>query len=183
MAWSNIVMQLTTLTGPILGESQYALPFTAQIELTEFSWSMGAHRNPEMKGGFKPSLSGAVGSFLGVGGNEVQVQLGHLEFRKRFDIASSGIMLALDNHEKVLLASITVLNIQNLGPIRDPGFNLTVTDGYFSDIKIDCQSSPMGAELIETVHLNFTGITMTYLRKVDAINAHVPTNPFFFKKT
>ena len=88
MAWSNIVMQLTTLTGPILGESQYALPFTAQIELTEFSWSMGAHRNPEMKGGFKPSLSGAVGSFLGVGGKDVQVQLGHLEFRKRFDIAS-----------------------------------------------------------------------------------------------
>lgn len=182
MAWSNIFLQLTTLTGPILGEGQVSLPFTGQIELIDFNWSMEAHKNPVAAGGFKPILTGAVGSFLGIGGNEIQIQLGQLEFKKRFDISSAAIMSALDNHEKVLLASITVLNIQKLGPVRDAGFNLTVTDGYFSDVSIALESSAMGAEVHETVKLNFTTIVMTYLRKVDAINAHVPTVPFMFKK-
>jgi type VI protein secretion system component Hcp len=183
MAWSNIFLQLTTTKGPILGEGQVAPPFIGQIELIDFKWEMTAFKNPEAKGGFKPSLSGAASSFLGIGGNEVQITLGKLSFKKRADAASANIMTALDNHDQVLLASITVLNIQNLvGPMRDPGYNLTVTGGYFSDLSLKLQSSQMGAELVEDVTMNFTGITITYMRKVDAINAHVPTVPFFFKK-
>jgi hypothetical protein len=30
--------------------------------------------------------------------------------------------------------------------------------------------------------MTFTGTTITYVRKVDAVNAHVPTVPFLFKK-
>jgi type VI protein secretion system component Hcp len=183
MAWSNIFLQLTTLVGPIFGEGQAAPPFTGQIELIDFKWEMTAHKNPEAKPGFGLSLAGAASSFLGVGGNEVQINLGKLSFKKRADAASAPIMLALDNKVPVVLASITVLNIQNLvGPVRDPGYNLTVTGGYFSDLSLKLQSSQMGAELIEDVTMNFTGITITYMRKVDAINAHTPTVPFFFKK-
>ncbi|HWK83365.1 MAG TPA: type VI secretion system tube protein Hcp [Caldimonas sp.] len=183
MAWSNIFLQLTTLVGPIFGEGQAAPPFTGQIELLDFKWDMTAHKNPEAKAGFGLSLTGAASSFLGVGGNEVQINLGKLTFKKRADAASAQIMLALDNKVPVVLASITVLNIQNLvGPVRDPGYNLTVTGGYFSDVSLKLQSSQMGAELVEDVTMNFTGITITYMRKVDAINAHTPTVPFFFKK-
>ena len=183
MAWSNIYLQLTTLVGPILGEGQVAPPFTGQIELLDFKWDMTAHKNPDAKAGFGLSLAGAASSFLGIGGNEIQISLGKLTFKKRADAASSKIMLALDNKTKVVLASITVLNIQNLvGPVRDAGYNLTVTDGYFSDLSLKLQSSQMGAELVEDVTMSFTGITITYLRKVDAINAHVPTVPFFFNK-
>ena len=183
MAWSNIFLQLTTTSGPIFGEGQAAPPFIGQIELLDFKWDMTVYKHAEKKAGFGLSLSGAASSFLGIGGNEVNVNLGKLSFKKRVDIASAGIMSALDTHEQVLLASITVLNIQNVvGPVRDPGYNLTVTGGYFSDVSIKVQSSQMGAELIEDVTMNFTGITITYMRKVDAINAHVPTVPFFFKK-
>ncbi|MEO8523102.1 MAG: hypothetical protein ABI460_00135 [Caldimonas sp.] len=183
MAWSNIFLQLTTLVGPILGEGQAAPPFTGQIELIDFKWDMTAHKNPEAKAGFGLSLAGAASSFLGIGGNEVQINLGKLSFKKRVDTSSAWIMLALDNKVPVVLASITVLNIQNLvGPVRDAGYNLTVTGGYFSDVSIKLQSSQMGAELIEDVTMNFTGISITYMRKVDAINAHTPTIPFFFKK-
>jgi len=182
MAWSNIFLQLTTTSGPILGEGQVAPPFIGQIELLDFKWDMTARKNPEAKGGFKPSLAGAASSFLGLD-KEISIDLGKLSFKKRADAASAGIMSALDSHEKVLLASITVLNIQNLvGPMRDPGYNLTVTGGYFADVAIKLQSSQMGAELVEDVTMNFTGITITYMRKVEAINAHVPTVPFFFKK-
>ncbi len=182
MAWSNIFLQLTTLVGPILGEGQAAPPFTGQIELIDFRWEMTAHKNPEAKAGFGMSLAGAA-SLLGLGGNEVQINLGKLTFKKRADASSALIMLALDNKVPVVLASITVLNIQNVvGPVRDPGFNLTVTGGYFSDLSLKLQSTQMGAELIEDVTMNFTGITITYMRKVDAINAHTPTLPFFFKK-
>jgi type VI protein secretion system component Hcp len=183
MAWSNIFLQLTTLTGPIFGEGQAAPPYAGQIELIDFKWEMTAHKNPDATTGFSLSPGGALKSFLGAGGNEVQINLGKLSFKKRSDAASTGIMTALDNRENVLLASITVLNIQNLvGPVRDPGYNLTVTDGYFSDVTVKLQSSQMGAELVEEVSMNFTGITITYMRKVDAINAHTPTVPFFFKK-
>lgn len=183
MAWSNIFLQLTTLTGPIFGEGQAAPPYTGQIELIDFKWDMTAHKNPEATAGFGLSLAGAASSFLGIGGNEVQINLGKLSFKKRVDAASTKIMSALDKKTRVLLASITVLNIQDLvGPVRDAGYNLTVTDAFISDVSVKVQSSQMGAELIEDVTMNFTGITITYLRKVDAINAHVPTVPFFFKK-
>ena len=182
MAWSNIFLQLTTLVGPILGEGQAAPPYTGQIELIDFKWDMTAHKNPDAKAGFGLDLAAAASGFLG-GGKEVQINLGKLSFKKRADAASALIMLALDNKVPVVLASITVLNIQNLvGPVRDPGYNLTVTGGYFSDLSLKLQSSQMGAELIEDVTMNFTGITITYMRKVDAINAHTPTIPFFFKK-
>ncbi len=184
MGWSNIFLQLTTTSGPILGESQLDMPFMTQIELLEFSWDMSVHRNAIASGagGMMPDPMAAASSFLGVGGKEIQVHLGQLEFKKRFDIASSGILSALDNGDKVLVASISVLNVQKLGPIRDPGFNLTVTNGYFTDVKVDLQTTSSGADVIETAHLSFTGITMTYMRKIDAINAHVPTNPFMFNK-
>ena len=183
MAWSNIFLQLTTLTGPVFGEGQAAPPYTGQIELLDFKWDMTARKNPQAKAGFGLSLAGAASSFLGIGGNEVQINLGKLTFKKRADASSTGIMRALDNKVPVVLASITVLNIQDLvGPVRDAGYNLTVTGGYFSDVSLKLQSSQMGAELVEDVTMNFTGITITYMRKVDAINAHTPTVPFFFKK-
>lgn len=182
MAWSNIFLQLTTATGPIFGEGQAAPPYAGQIELIDFKWDMTAHKNPEAKAGFGLDLGAAVSGFLG-GGKEVQINLGKLSFKKRADASSARIMTALDNQTAVVLASITVLNIQNLvGPLRDPGYNLTVTGGKFSDLSLKLQSSQMGAELIEDVSMNFTGITITYMRKVDAINAHTPTVPFFFNK-
>jgi hypothetical protein len=81
---------------------------------------------------------------------------------------------------KVLLVDLSEYP-EPVGPVRDAGYNLTVTGVLFRSVA-KLQSSQMGAELVEDVSLNFTGITITYLRKVDAINAHVPTVPFFFKK-
>lgn len=176
MAWSNVLLQLVTITGPVIGESLLPLPFTGAIELTDFSWSMNVIKAPkEKKLGF-----GSLGSLIGIA-DEKNVRIGSLEFTKRFDLASSGIMSALDNHEKVVMATITVLNIKQSDRfVQEPGFTLVVSDGHFSEVALTLQQNGNSAEVVETVTLNFKSIVLSYLKRVGEDN--IPTNPFFFKK-
>ncbi|MGH8796393.1 MAG: type VI secretion system tube protein Hcp [Caldimonas sp.] len=176
MSWSNVFLQLVTVTGPVIGEGLLPLPFTGAIELLDFSWSMNVLKPPKPKGASLASLASLI-----TGGDAKNVRLGALEFTKRFDLASSGIMSALDNHEKVIMATITVLNIlQTNRMVHEPGFTLVCTDGYFSEVGVALQQSGNAGEVVEKVTLNFKSIVMTYLKRVGEDN--MPTNPFVYKK-
>ncbi len=178
MAWSNVFLQLVTTKGPVIGEGLLPLPFTGAIELIDFNWSMAFLTGKEIK---SSGLGlGSLASMVGLGG-EKNVRLGALEFTKRFDLASSGIMSALDNHDTVVMATITVLNIlQTDRMVHEPGFTIVVTNGHFSEVALTLQQNGNSAEVVEKVTLNFKSIVMSYLKRVGEDN--IPTNPFFYKK-
>lgn len=179
MAWSNVFLQLVTTKGPVIGEGLLPLPFTGAIELIDFNWSMAFLTANKIKKSGGLGL-GALASMAGLG-NEKNVRLGALEFTKRFDLASSGIMSALDNHDRVLMATITVLNIlQTDRMVHEPGFTIVVTDGHFSEVALTLQQNGNSAEVVEKVTLNFGSIVVSYLKRVGEDN--IPTNPFFYKK-
>ena len=178
MSWSNIFLQLITPTGPVIGEGLLQ-GWQTSIELQSFKWSIKG--NTEHDKEKKLSLGGALSSLAGIGGDETGVEMGDLEFTKRFDIASAMIHTCLDNHLPILSASITVLNIKQGGrAIHEPGFTLVATDGYFTSADLDLKPSGNAVELMETVTLKFKMIIVSYLKRVGKDN--IPTNPFIFKK-
>ena len=181
MSWSNIFLQLITATGPVIGEGLLE-GWQGSIELKDFNWSMKVLRDPADSMGGIGGLGGALTSLVGLGGNEKNVQMSSLTFKKRFDIASSTIHTCLDMEVPVLSASITVLNIKQGGrAIHMPGFTLIATDGFFSRADLSLEGTGTSAELVETVTLNFKMIVLTYLRRMGKDN--IPTNPFIFKRS
>lgn len=181
MSQSNIYLQLVTLTGPVIGEGLLE-GFQGSVELKDFSWGMHVLKDPKAKnGGLGEGLRSMVGA-----GKTVTVKMEPLEFKKRFDIASSQIHTCLDNHIKVVSASITVLHIKHgdnavSGAIHQPGFTLVATDGYFTETKVDLVPDGNSAEVVETVRMSFKRIVITYLKNVYIKGAgqnSVATAPF-----
>lgn len=177
MSGSNIYMQLITGTGPVMGEGLLE-GWVGSIELKEFSWGMHALRDTQANG---PGLSGmsvsAARSMSGIG-DPVTIKMEPLQFKKRFDVASSQIHFCVDNHLPVVSASISVLNIkQGQRAVHQAGFVLLATKGYFSDVTEELMSDGNSVELVETVNLNFQNIKLTYLQRMGKDN--LPTAPFF----
>lgn len=176
MSGSNIFMQLITASGPVMGEGLLE-GWVGSIELKEFSWGMHALRD------IKPPPSDLVGmavsaasSVTGIG-SPVTIKMEPLQFKKRFDVASSQIHFCVDNHLPVVSASITVLNIkQGQRAVHQAGFVLVASMGYFSDVTEELVSDGKSMELLETVNLNFKSITITYLKRLGKDN--LPTAPF-----
>jgi type VI protein secretion system component Hcp len=177
MSGTNILMQLITERGPVIGESLLD-GYLGSIELKDFSWGMHALRDstPNASGGALGGMGKAMKSMLGMGPS-ISIQLEPLSFTKRFDIASSMIHTCIDKHTKIISASITVVHIRQgaLG-LYMPGFVLLATNGYFSEVKVDIQSDGNMAEVVESCKLNFQHITMTYLKTL--LSTNVPTLPF-----
>jgi type VI protein secretion system component Hcp len=181
MAWSNIFLQLITMTGPIIGEGLLD-GWETSIELEKFSWDVTVKEKTQQvsTGGVLGALkSAAKGGLLGIGGNNLD--MGVLSMTKRFDIASSMIHTCIDNDIRILSASITVLNIKQGGrAIHEPGFTLVATDGYFRDVQLDmAPTSGNAVEVKETITMEFNAIVVSYLKRVGKDN--IPTNPFFYK--
>lgn len=174
MSGSNIFLQLITATGPVIGEGLLD-GWQGSIELHNFGWGASVEENPQS--GKKGALGG-LGKMLGIG-DTVTFKMNPLTFEKRFDVASSQIHFCLDNHLKVISASITVLHIKHGGrAVHQPGFVLLATDGYITSVDIQAQPDGNSTELIENVTLEFRSITMTYMKKAGKDN--VPTAPFFY---
>jgi len=178
MAWSNIFLQLVTLTGPVIGEGLLN-GWETSIELDKFSWGLQYNESADApaEGGFGSVVS-AGASLIGLGADK-NVSMGKLEMWKRFDIASAMIHTCLDNHLPILSASITVLNIKQGGrAIHQPGFTLVATNGYFDEVELDMEPSGNGVEVKEHLTLHFNSIVISYLKRAGKDN--IPTNPFFF---
>ena len=184
MAWSNIFLQLITVTGPVIGEGLLT-GWETSIELDSFKWDceFEADSNPATKKGFGAALAGKALSMLGVGG--VNLKMGQLTMEKRFDIASAMIHTCLDNHLPIISASITVLNIKHGGRgIHQPGFTLVAADGFITDVNVKMVPSGNGVEVKEEITFKFNSIVISYLKALGKDN--VPTNPFYYvapKKT
>lgn len=178
MAGTNVYLQLITATGPVIGEGLLE-GWQGSIELRNFGW--GAEFEEDDKIGKKKSGLGA-GLMKMIGAGETgNFKMNPLTFQKRFDVASSQIHFCVDNHLKVISASITVLHIKHGGrALHQPGFVLLATNGYITSVDIKAQSDGNAIELIEDVTLEFENITMTYLKKTGKDN--VPTAPFTFTK-
>ena len=181
MAWSNIYLQLITITGPVIGEGLLD-GWETSIELEKFGWGMTYNsdsKDPESSGGggLMGAVGGAVKGLLGIGGN--RVKMNELTMEKRFDIASAMIHTCLDNHLPIISASITVLNIKHGGrAIHEPGFTLVATDGYFTEVKLSMTPSQHGVEVKESLTLKFDSIVVSYLKRAGKDN--IPTNPFIY---
>jgi len=180
MAWSNIFLQLITLTGPIIGEGLLE-GWETSIELDKFEWDVAVKEKTQpVSSGLMGALKGAAGGLLGLSGSNLD--MGLLKITKRFDIASSMIHTCIDNDIKILSASITVLNIKQGGrAIHEPGFTLVATNGYFRDTQLDMSPSGNAVEVKETITMEFNSIVISYLKRVGKDN--IPTNPFFYKAT
>jgi type VI protein secretion system component Hcp len=179
MAWSNIFLQLVTLTGPVIGEGLLD-GWETSIELEKFSWDLTYNDTAKAPagGGLGGAIASAASALVGIGSDK-NVEMGRLKMTKRFDIASAMIHTCLDNHLPILSASITVLNIKHGGrAIHQPGFTLVATNGYFTDVELDMESSGKGVEVKENLTLQFKSIVVSYLKRTGKDN--VPTNPFFF---
>ena len=180
MAWSNIFLQLVTLTGPVIGEGLLN-GWETSIELDKFSWDLTYNETgkaPAGGGGFGAAAAAAASALVGIGSDK-NVEMGKLQMWKRFDIASAMIHTCLDNHLPILSASITVLNIKHGGrAIHQPGFTLIATNGYFTDVELDMEPSGSGVEVKEHLTLQFNSIVISYLKKTGKDN--IPTNPFFY---
>jgi len=178
MAWSNIYLELITITGPVIGEGLLD-GWETSIELESFGWNMDV--KPAItgeSGGMLSGIGGAALGMLGIGGNRVTMH--ELTMEKRFDISSAMIHTCLDNHLPIISASITVLNIKHGGrAIHEPGFTLVATDGYFTDVKLSMSASGHAVEVKETLTLTFDTIVISYLKRLGKDN--IPTNPFFYK--
>jgi hypothetical protein len=176
MARSNIFMQMITTTGPVVGEGLLE-GWEGSIELLEFSWGMHALKDPKGKGKGLGGLAAAAASMAGIG-KPVTIKMEPLVFKKRFDVGSSQLHFCVDNHLKIISASITVLHIKHGGrAIHQPGFVVACTDGYFASCELDVREDGLSMELIETYTLNFKNIKMTYLKTLGKDN--LPTAPFF----
>jgi len=178
MAWSNIFLQLITVTGPVIGEGLLT-GWETSIELESFNWELTF--NPGANKSEKKSLGAAIGgaalSMLGVGG--VNLDMGLLRMEKRFDVASAMIHTCLDNHLPIISASITVLNIKHGGRgIHQPGFTLVAADGYITDVDLKMAPSGNGVEVKETITFDFKSIVISYLKVNGKDN--IPTNPFYY---
>ncbi|HEU6454717.1 MAG TPA: hypothetical protein VN201_04585 [Roseateles sp.] len=176
MSQSNIFMQLVTGAGPVMGEGLLE-GWEGSVELLEFSWGMHALKDPKARGGGLGGLASAAASMAGVG-KPVTIKMEPLVFKKRFDVGSSQLHFCVDNHLKVVSASITVLHIKQQGrALHQPGFVVVATDGYFAECDLEVREDGLSKELIETYTLNFKNIKMTYLKTLGKDN--LPTAPFF----
>jgi type VI protein secretion system component Hcp len=175
-------MQLITEQGPAVGECLLD-GYWGSIELKEFNWGMQALKDstPNASGLSMGGLANAAKGLIGMGA-VVSVQLEPLTFTKRFDVASAKIHACLDQHIKIISASITVVHIRKGGLVPyQPGFVLLATNGYFADVDIQTQSDGNLLEVTETCTLNFETITMTYLKTLSMMGLgenNVPTMPF-----
>ena len=179
MAWSNIYLELISVTGPIVGEGLLD-GWETSIELEKFDWGMTYNTDgddPDSGGGVLGAIGGAVKGLLGIGGNRAKMNV--LTFDKRFDISSAMIHTCLDKHLPIISASITVLNIKHGGrAIHEPGFVLLATDGYFTDVKLSMSSDGHSVVVRESLTLTFDSIVISYLKRVGKDN--IPMNPFFY---
>jgi type VI protein secretion system component Hcp len=182
MSGSNIFMQLITATGPVVGECLLD-GYYGSIELKDFSWGMQALKDskPAAGGGLGGGLANAAKGLIGMG-DTVSIQLEPLSFTKRFDTASAKIHACLDQHVKVISASITVVHIRKGGLVPyQPGFVLLATNGFFAEADVQVQPDGNLVEVVETCTLNFQHITMTYLKTLNMMGLgenNVPTMPF-----
>ncbi len=179
MSWSNIYCQILTQTGPIVGEGLLD-GYQTSIELLDFKWGMTVRTDAEKTdGGFGISAK-ALKSIVGLGSAK-GLDLKELEITKRFDIASARIHSCIDSNTPIVSLSITVLHIKQGGrALHQPGFTFVATDGFFTESSLNLSPSGNGAELRETVKLNFRSVAMTYLKRMGKDN--VPMNPFFYAK-
>ena len=178
MAWSNIFLQLITVTGPVIGEGLLA-GWETSIELDSFKWDCDfrADADAATKKSFGAALGGAALSMLGVGG--VNLKMGSLTMEKRFDIASATIHTCLDNHLPIISASITVLNIKHGGRgIHQPGFTLVAADGFITNVGLKMVPAGNGVEVKEEITFDFKSIVVSYLKVNGKDN--IPTNPFYY---
>jgi len=176
MGRSNIFMQIVTTTGPVVGEGLLE-GWEGSVELLEFNWGMHALKDPKGKGKGLGGLAAAAASMAGIA-KPVTIKMEPLVFKKRFDVGSSQLHFCVDNHLKVISASITVLHIKQQGrAIHQPGFVVACTNGYFASCSLDVSEDGLSTELIETYTLNFKNIKMTYLKTLGKDN--LPTAPFF----
>lgn len=178
MSGSNIFMQLVLPTGPVLGEGLLQ-GWEGSIELREFEWGMAALRDPKpgvsSLGG---AISSAASSLTGMG-KPVTLKMEPLVIRKRFDVSSSYIHTALDQHLPVISLTITVLHIKHGGrEIHQPAYILMCNNGYFADAELELVEDGRQMELVETVRLNFQSIKITYLAAMGQDN--LPTTPFLY---
>jgi type VI protein secretion system component Hcp len=189
MAWTNIYMQLITQMGPVLGEGALQ-GFNGSIEIDDFKWGLKVRKADSSSEGFGGAAVASLKSLIALGGDANLVEMSSLTFSKRFDIASSTIHTCLDNHIPVISASITVLHIKpGSAAIHQPALTLVATDGYFASANLSLEPEGDGAEVRETITLNFRGIVVNYLKTVyvpdnSAVGkmVKVPTNPFVFVK-
>lgn len=180
MAWSNIFLQLITVTGPVIGEGLLA-GWETSIELDSFRWDLAvpADADPAKKG-ILQGLGGKGLAMLGVGG--INLDMGELVMEKRFDIASAMIHTCLDNYLPIISASITVLNIKHGGRgIHQPGFTLVAADGHIVDVNVKMVPSGNGVEVKEEITLKFNSVVISYLKVNGKDN--IPTNPFYYVAT
>ena len=177
MAWSNIYLELITLTGPVIGEGLLD-GWETSIELDSFSWGMDIKPvKKDESGGMFGGLGGKMLGVLGVGGNRVSMK--ELKMEKRFDISSAMIHTCLDNNLPIISASITVLNIKQGGrSIHEPGFTLVATNGYFTDVSLSMSATGHAVEVKESLTLHFDTIVVSYLKRLGKDN--IPTNPFYY---
>lgn len=179
MSWSNIYCQILTKTGPIVGEGLLD-GFQTWVELKDFKWGMSVRTDAEKSsGGFGISAK-KLKSMAGVSSAK-GLDINELEITKRFDIASARIHSCIDNDTPIVSLSITVLHIKQGGrALHQPGFTFVATDGYFTESALNLQPTGHGAELMETIKLNFRSVNMTYLKRMGRDN--FPMNPFFYAK-
>ena len=176
MAWSNIYLELITLTGPVIGEGLLE-GWETSIELDSFGWGMSYQPDPKATSTGLSSVLGPVGAMFGIGGNRARMH--ELTMDKRFDISSAMIHTCIDNHLPIISASITVLNIKQGGrSIHEPGFTLVATNGHFIDAQLSMSSNGHAVEVKEHLTLQFETIVVSYLKRVGKDN--IPTNPFFY---
>ena len=176
MSGSNIFMQLVLPTGPVLGEGLLQ-GWEGSIELKEFEWGMAALRDPRGAPSGLGGMARSAGRSLLGAGTPITLKMEPLVIRKRFDVASSFIHLAIDQHLPVISLSITVLHIQHDGrTTHQPAFVLLCTRGYFADAEVELVQDGGQMELVETVRLNFQDIKITYLVATGPDN--LPTAPF-----
>ncbi len=179
MSWSNIYCQILTKTGPIVGEGLLE-GFQTSIELLDFKWGMSVRTDAQQSGGGYGISVKKLKSMVGVSAAK-GLDLNELEITKRFDIASARIHSCIDNDTPIVKLSITVLHIKQGGrALHQPGFMFIASDGYFTESSLNLVPSGNGAELRETVKLNFRGVDMTYLKRLGKDN--FPMNPFSYAK-
>lgn len=143
MALQDIYLKIETdRAGHIKGGSVDP-EHVGEIDVVEWSWGMASRHEA---GGFQPT-------------GRVQIQ--PVRFVKRADPASTGLMSALRNNDRIKKAVLTMR--KSGGPKPVDYFKVTLEKGRVLSYEVSSQRDERGVpSLMEVVTLGFTRITVDY---------------------
>ncbi|MEQ1759510.1 MAG: type VI secretion system tube protein Hcp [Vicinamibacterales bacterium] len=134
--------------GVFKGESQDQF-HKGEIEVQSWSWGMQA----QVGFGGAPTASRGRASIL------------ELKIVKRVDSASTALMAALRNNEKIIKALLTIRKAGSALPLEY--LKVTVEDGRVVAVNIDGGRGATGTELVEHISFSFNKISVEYVPQGD----------------